>query len=357
MPNKINIADLLNRTERNTVLYINYDNEAFMNTGIQESGSTPYSAHTTTSAAMKSIKGKVGIKQDILTGFSFVGMKSAFLATANPAYVQDFIGKVVEAMKTPGGGFIQIFSPCPLGWKHAGEDSLKIAKLATDSGYWPLNTVRVTDGVPKMSYSRPIKIDRGKIEELIKSQGKFRHLLKPQFLEDNMNEIIGQAEARVTNLNNLLRSIGAEDPLDIYLAKLDQIPPQNHLAPGHGLCPGCGAGMVLNILATAAHYVAGDNIVYVNNTSCSEVATSKNNQTSWIASWAHQLFESGATVADAFATTYRILKAKGLADTEEVPYVIHIAGDGSTYDIGYQFLKSALIRSSSYQIMHPNLEI
>ena len=112
---------------------------------------------------------------------------------------------------------------------------------------------------------------------------------------------------------------------------------------------------MLNQLTSAAHMVAGDNIIYVNNTCCVEVATSRDDTTSWQVSWMHQLFESGATVADAISTSYRIMKNKGLA--EEVPYVIHIGGDGSTINIGYQFLKSAIVRSGSFQLLNDALKL
>ncbi len=113
--------------------------------------------------------------------------------------------------------------------------------------------------------------------------------------------------------------------------------------------------MVLNQMATAATQVAGNNIIYVNNTSCSEVSTSKDNVSSWRVLWVHHLFESGATVAEGISIAYKIRKAKGLFEGE-VPYVIHIAGDGSTYDIGFQFLKAALIRTSTMVDMNVYLK-
>lgn len=348
--NIIDIKDLLAREEMHTVLYFNYDNEAFMNTGIQESGSTPFGCSTTTGPGGKEIKGKVGVRQDIFNPFGFLGTKSTFLATANMAYPNDFIGKVIEAMKTPGGGFIQAFSPCPRGWRHQAFDSNKISKLATDSGYWPLLTIRVRDGVPKWSYSRPIKFDREKFIEFIKTMGKYKHLFKPKFEEDLINELIEQTEAKIGNVQGLIEQFGAENPMDVYRVKPKELKPQKHLAPGYGLCPGCGAGSILHQLAVAATQVADENIIYVNNTCCVEVATSKDEFTSWRTSWMHHLFESGATVADAIATSYRIQKYKGIVD--KVPYVVHLAGDGSTYDIGYQFLKSALVRSSSFTIQN-----
>ena len=78
--NVINFEDILARNEKSNVLFFNYDNEAFMNTGIQESGATPPFASTTTGPAGKKIPGKVGVKQDLITPFAFYGTKALFLA-------------------------------------------------------------------------------------------------------------------------------------------------------------------------------------------------------------------------------------------------------------------------------------
>jgi pyruvate/2-oxoacid:ferredoxin oxidoreductase beta subunit len=353
--NILKMADLLAREGKSNVLFFNYDNEAFMNTGIQESGGTPPYASTTTGPAGEKIPGKVGVKQDLITPFAFFGSNSLFLATLNPAYPNDFMGKVMEALKTNGSSFLQSYSDCMRGWRHAAEDAVKISKLATDCGYWPLYTVRVKDGVPTFSYYRGLDIDKDKFVEYLKSMGRFRHLFKPKFMEKEIDEIIYYTEQRNQKLKGLIEQFGAEKPVDIYRINRKELEPQAHLHPGHGLCPGCGAGMVLNQMATAATKVAGDNIVYVNNTSCSEVSTSKDNVSSWRVPWVHHLFESGATVADAISTAYKIRKAKGLFEGD-VPYIIHIGGDGSTYDIGFQFLKAALIRTSTLVEMHEYLK-
>jgi pyruvate/2-oxoacid:ferredoxin oxidoreductase beta subunit len=184
--------------------------------------------------------------------------------------------------------------------------------------------------------------------------GKFKHLFKPRFMEKEIDEIIYLTEQRNLKLKKLIETFGAEKPVDFYKVNRRTLKPQTHLHPGHGLCPGCGAGMVLNQMATVASAVAGNNIIYVNNTSCAEVSTSKDFVGSWKVPWVHHLFESGATIAEGISTTYKILKAKGRF-RGEVPYVIHIAGDGSTYDIGFQFLKAALIRTSSFVEMNEYL--
>jgi pyruvate/2-oxoacid:ferredoxin oxidoreductase beta subunit len=352
--NIIRMEDILSRNEKSNVVYLGYDNEAFMNTGIQESGGTPPFASTTTGPAGELIPGKIGVKQDLVTPFGFYGAKSLFLATVNPAYPIDLMGKIMDALKSNGSAFIQAFSDCMRGWRHEAGEALKIAKLATESGYWPLYTIRVKDGVPSFSYYRGLEVDKDKFVEFLKSMGRFRHLFKPKFLEREIDQIIYLTEQRNKNLKRLIDNFGAEKPIDVYRINQKQLRPQTHLHPGHGLCPGCGAGMILNQLATAATQVANNNIIYVNNTSCVEVSTSKDNVTSWKVPWVHHLFESGSTVAEAISTSYKILKEKGL-HKGEIPYVIHIGGDGSTYDIGFQFLKSAIMRTSSYVEMNQYL--
>ncbi|MGV9172629.1 MAG: hypothetical protein ACOC44_09065 [Promethearchaeia archaeon] len=343
----VKMDDILARKEKCNVLFLNYDNEAFMNTGIQESGGTPPYASTTTGPAGKKIPGKVGVKQDLVTPFGFYGQKKMFLATANPAYSNDLMGKVMDALKSNGSAFIQAYSDCMRGWRHAAGDAVKVSKLATDSGYWPLYTIRVEDGIPSFSYYRGLDIDKDKFVEYLRSMGRFKHLFKPKFREKEINKLIYYTERRNEKLKKLIETFGQEKPHELYKINKKKLKPQQHLLPGHGLCPGCGAGMFLFQMSTAATQISEDNFIYVNNTSCSEVSTSKDNVTSWRVPWVHHLFESGATVADAISTSYKIQKAKGIFDGE-VPYVVHIGGDGSTYDIGFQFLKAALIRTSSF---------
>lgn len=357
--NIIKLEEIMAMDGKNNVLFLNYDNEAFMNTGIQQSGGTPPYASTTTGPAGEKIPGKVGVKQDLVTPFAFYGSKKLFLATVNPAYPIDLMGKVMEALKSDGAAFIQAYSDCMRGWRHGAKDALKISKMATDSGYWPLYTIRVDDGIPTFSYYRGLDIDKDKFVEYLQSMGRFKHLFKPKFREKEINEIIHATEQRNNKLKKLIDSFGAEKPRDMYRIDRKALKPQEHLLPGHGLCPGCGAGMVLFQMATAATQITENNIVYVNNTSCSEVSTSKDNVTSWKVPWVHHLFESGATVADAISTAYKIMKRKGIFGKpmeDEVPYVIHIGGDGSTYDIGFQFLKAAMMRTSTFLEMSDLLQ-
>ncbi|MHA1268615.1 MAG: hypothetical protein ACTSPY_02405 [Candidatus Helarchaeota archaeon] len=347
----IKIDDLLKRDDHNYFLYINYDNEAFMNTGIQESGSTPPFASTTTGPGGKKIKGKIGIKQDIVNSLIFLGYKSAFFATANPAYPIDLIGKVIDAMKTPGCGFIQVFSSCMRGWRHPSNQTYAISKLATESGYFPLFSVRIKGGRPTYSLNKKVNTDKTKLFEFISMMGKYRHLFKPDKLDSNLENIYDAVLRRNQNILDLVDTFGGESELEIYSGKLKAFPNQDHIAAGHGLCLGCGEGEIIHQVATAAQMVAGKNVVYTNATSCLEVSTSKDYLGAWKVPWVHHLFETAATIADSISTAYRILKAKGKFKGD-LPYVIALGGDGGTFDIGYQFLKGALVRSGSWGIMN-----
>jgi len=350
----IKIDDLLKRDAHNHFLYINYDNEAYMNTGIQESGATPSFASTTTGPGGKLIKGKIGIKQDIVNSFAFLGVKSGFFATANPAYPLDLIGKVVEALKTPGCGFIQVLSSCMRGWRHPENLTTQISKLATESGYFPLFSIRVRNGRPEYALNRKIKTDKEKLFEFISTMGKYSHLTKPEKLEGNLDTIFESVSNRNQNVIDLSEKFAGDAEIEIYTGKLKEFPNQEHIVGGHGLCLGCGEGQIITQVAVGAQMVGGTNVIYTNNTSCMEVSTSRDNFGSWKVPWVHHLFETAATIADSIATTYRILKVKGKFQGE-LPYVIALGGDGSTFDIGFQFLKSALVRAGSWAVQNPLL--
>ncbi|MHA1311167.1 MAG: hypothetical protein ACTSWR_03825 [Candidatus Helarchaeota archaeon] len=347
----VKIDDLLKKDSHNYFLYINYDNEAFMNTGIQESGSTPPFASTTTGPGGKKIKGKIGIKQDIINSLVFLGYKSGFFATANPAYPVDLIGKVVEAMKTPGCGFIHIISPCMRGWRYPENQTYTISKLATESGYFPLFSIHVKDGRPTYALNRKINTDKEKLFKFISMMGKYRHLFKPDKLDFNLDSIYNSVLRRNQNILDLVDKFKGKSEIRVYSGKLSRFPNQEHICGGHGLCLGCGEGEIINQVAIAAQMVAGKNVIYTNATSCLEVSTSKDNLGSWKVPWVHHLFETAATVADGISTAYRILKSKNKYKGD-LPYIIALGGDGGTFDIGFQFLKSALVRSGTWGIMN-----
>jgi pyruvate ferredoxin oxidoreductase beta subunit len=151
------------------MIYVCYDNEAYMNTGIQRSSSTPYGASTTTSPA-----GKVSIGQQ--TWKKNITMIAAahnvpYVATANPSYPFDLAEKVEKAAKVKGPAYLHIYSACPTGWRLAPEKAISIGRLAVQTGAFPLYEIvkgelRITVPTPEF---RPLK-------DYIKPQGRFRHL-------------------------------------------------------------------------------------------------------------------------------------------------------------------------------------
>ena len=155
------------------MLYICYDNGAYMNTGIQRSSATPFGAHTTTSPAGKKIPGKMQWRKDLTEIMASHGIP--YVAQASPAYYQDLMQKVEKALSVEGPSFLSILSPCPLGWYHSTRDTIKIAKLAVETKYWPL--YEVENGVHRVT----VKPRRFKpVEEWLKLQGRFRHLFKEE---------------------------------------------------------------------------------------------------------------------------------------------------------------------------------
>ncbi len=173
-------------------LYICYDNEAYMNTGIQRSGSTPHGAATTTSHAGTKIPGKPEWKKDLI-GIS-IAHGIEYAATASIAYWNDYITKVRKALDVKGPSVIHVLAPCPRGWRHEAADTVKIAKLATQTLYFPIYEV------DKGQYRLNIKVPNPlPVEEYLKAQGRFSHLFKPEFMSE-IQEIQRWVDANWTRL-------------------------------------------------------------------------------------------------------------------------------------------------------------
>jgi pyruvate ferredoxin oxidoreductase beta subunit len=182
------------------LLYICYDNQAYMNTGIQRSSATPEGAATTTSPVGKAIpEGKQRPRKD-LTRIA-AAHDSPYVAQANPAYYNDLIKKVQKALSTEGPTFINILSPCPRGWRHDPSLSIQIAKLAVSTGVWPL--YEVEKGQYRVTY-RPKK--RHPLREWLESQGRFRHLLRPE-----NKGIVEKLEKQVEEKEKSLLALAGEE--------------------------------------------------------------------------------------------------------------------------------------------------
>lgn len=150
-----------------------YDNEAYMNTGIQRSGLTPFDSNTTTSPVGKGSVGNIRPKKPMPEIALAHGIP--YVATASSGFPQDIQKKVKKALSIKGPKYIQIHAVCPLGWRHEAGVAIEIAKLAVETGLYPL--IEYENG--KLISVR--KIQPKPVEEYLKTQGRFKHLLsKPE---------------------------------------------------------------------------------------------------------------------------------------------------------------------------------
>ncbi|MBM3297734.1 MAG: pyruvate synthase subunit beta, partial [Candidatus Aminicenantes bacterium] len=170
----IGLQALSGAAERNEdILYVCYDNEAYMNTGIQRSSATPYGAWTTTTP-VKHFKSRP--KKDI--DAIMAAHRIPYQATASVAYPEDLVKKVKKAKDIKGTRFLHIYAPCPAGWKSRPEDTVKLAKLAVQTGLFPLYEMEYGE---KCSLSIKVK-ERKPVADYARLQGRFRHL-KPEELK------------------------------------------------------------------------------------------------------------------------------------------------------------------------------
>ena len=150
-------------------LYICFDNEAYMNTGIQRSSSTPYGASTTTSPAGKVSIGQITWKKDMPA--IVAAHNIPYIATACPSYPFDLMDKVSKAAAVKGPAYVHILSVCPVGWRSPSELSVRIGRLAVETGIFPL--YEIENGKYKMSLDLP-KLKP--VYDYMRLQGRFRHL-------------------------------------------------------------------------------------------------------------------------------------------------------------------------------------
>ena len=164
--------------ERKTnAIYVMYDNEAYMNTGVQRSGATPWGAWTTTTPVTTELRGKPEPKKDVMG--IVLAHRPVYAATLNPSFPEDFDRKVERARDLPGPRFFHIFAPCPPGWKFDSAETIALGRLATDTGIFPL--YEVLDG--RLRITRKVG-ELKPVDEYLRAQGRFRHLS-----ETDRNEI------------------------------------------------------------------------------------------------------------------------------------------------------------------------
>jgi pyruvate ferredoxin oxidoreductase beta subunit len=161
-------------------LFVLYDNEAYMNTGIQRSGGTPHGAATTTTPAGTIIPGKPEYKKPIAD--IMLAHDMPYVATASPYYWRDFLTKVRKGLEVEGPAFLHAFAPCHRGWRSEPAKSIEYSKLAVETCVFPL--WEAVNGQCQLSVpSRVIALAPQKkkpVTDYLQGQGRFRHMFKPQ---------------------------------------------------------------------------------------------------------------------------------------------------------------------------------
>ena len=155
------------------MIYICYDNGAYMNTGIQRSSATPLGADTTTCPAGSVIPGKLRSRKNLTK--IMAAHNIPYVAQASPSHWQDLFKKVQKAHEIKGPKFINVIAPCNRGWRSKTNDAIQLARLAVNTCYWPL--YEIENGVTRITVTPKEKIP---VAEFMKPQGRFKHLFAPE---------------------------------------------------------------------------------------------------------------------------------------------------------------------------------
>jgi pyruvate/2-oxoacid:ferredoxin oxidoreductase beta subunit len=187
----IGLQALSGAAERNEdILYVCYDNEAYMNTGVQRSSSTPWGAWTTTTPAGTP---KSHPKKDMLAILAAHGIP--YGATASVAFPADLVDKVKKAKAIRGTRFLHILAPCPPGWRSSDEETIELARMAVHSRVFPL--IEVEDG---QRWRFSIEHPADPVEPYIRRQGRFRHLS-----DEQIRHIQSETDARWARLEKRVK--------------------------------------------------------------------------------------------------------------------------------------------------------
>lgn len=185
----IGLQSLSGAMERgHDLVYVCYDNGAYMNTGIQRSSATPKFADTTTSPAGKVIPGKMQLRKDLtkIMADHHIPYVAQTIAMNN---FKDLYDKAEKAIYTKGPAYMNVFAPCPRGWGYPTDDLMKINKLAADTCYWPI--YEVENGIYKVNYKPAKKLP---IEEFLRPQKRFKHMFMPgnEWMIEEMQRVIDE---------------------------------------------------------------------------------------------------------------------------------------------------------------------
>jgi pyruvate ferredoxin oxidoreductase beta subunit len=188
----IGFACLSGMFERNDdVLFICYDNEGYMNTGVQRSGATPPAARTATTQAVGEQPGNV-FGQGKSAPLIAMAHEIPYVATATVADLHDLEAKVERAMDFHGARYVHILVTCPLGWGCASHDTVKVARLATQTGLFPVFEAEGGDVTAVTKIRRQVPV-----EEYLRPQRRFAHLFEPELRTDVIARIQARADRNI----------------------------------------------------------------------------------------------------------------------------------------------------------------
>ena len=174
---------------KDDILYICYDNEAYMNTGIQGSSATPYGAGTTTTPVTGSSFGKSVGKKDLVA--IALAHDVPYVATASIAYPADLKKKVRKGMEVGGPAFIQMLTPCNVGWGYEPEETVELARKAIETGLFPI--VEFEKGqLVSVKKIKPVPV-----EQYLRPQKRYQHLFKREGFGDVLSAIQEKADGDI----------------------------------------------------------------------------------------------------------------------------------------------------------------
>jgi pyruvate ferredoxin oxidoreductase beta subunit len=192
----IGLQSLSGAMERgHNFLYICFDNEGYMNTGIQRSSSTPFGATTTTTPAGKCSIGQVTWKKDMAA--IAAAHDIPYVATASPGYPFDLMAKVKKGLAVNGPAYIHVLCPCVTGWRYPTEMGARMARLSVQTGIFPL--YEIENGQYRLNYDLP---KLRPVTDYLNPQGRFRHLT-PDILaqiQDKVTEKYEKLKAKASSI-------------------------------------------------------------------------------------------------------------------------------------------------------------
>ncbi len=209
----IGMGTLSGMFERNDdVLYICYDNEAYMNTGVQRSGATPPTARTATTQPVGKHPGNTfGQGKDMAR--IAMAHEIPYVATATVADLRDLEYKVRKAMQMEGARYIHVLVPCPLGWGSLSNATLKLARAATQSGFFPVFEAEAGEVTSVQKIRRPVSV-----EEYLQPQRRFAHLYKPKRDEETIARMQAICDRNILRYGLIDEEVLDEDVLERVLA-------------------------------------------------------------------------------------------------------------------------------------------